>query len=137
MQCRVKVLLHALGARLGVDQSFEDGEDVAAVFDHAREEVAQRGLALGLAMPHQQNSGGDFNVPAKLRGGVPAQEQAVKEGRFPLREVEVAPGFFDRLGGGGNRRVGFSLHQRLKTEKAVYRKFIRRQVVLLYQWPNI
>src|SRR6267378_7083214 len=60
---------------------------------------------------------------------MPAQEQAVEEGRLALRKVEVVLGLFDRLGCGWNRRVGVGLH--LETEKAVYRKFLWRQVVPL------
>jgi hypothetical protein len=47
-----------------------------------------------------------------------------------LREVKVVLDFFDRIDCGGKRRVGVGLHQHLKTEKAVYRKFAWRQVVL-------
>ena len=92
MECG-EILLHALGARFGVDQSFEDGEHVPAVFHHAGEDIAQRGFALGLAMPFEQHRGRNFDVAAKLFGGVSAQEQAVEEGRFPLRVVEVVLGF--------------------------------------------
>ena len=35
-----EVLLHALGARFGVDEHLENGENVAAVIDHAGEDVA-------------------------------------------------------------------------------------------------
>ena len=62
---------------------------------------------------------------------MPAQEQAVEEGRLALRKVEVVLGLFDRLGCGWNRRVGVGLHLHLETEKAVYRKFLWRQVVPL------
>ena len=89
-------LLHALGARFGVDQGLENGENVAAVIDHAGEDVAQRGVALGFAMPLEQHRGRNLDIPAKLFGGMPAQEQAVEEGRLPLREVEVVLGFVGR-----------------------------------------
>jgi hypothetical protein len=126
-----EVLLHALGVGLGVDQSLEDGEHVAAVFDQSRENVAKGRLALGHAMPFEQHRLGNFNVAAELFGGVPTQEQAVEESRLALREVEVVLGLFDRLGCGWYSRVGIGLHLHLhlKTEKAVYRKFSARQVV--------
>ena len=110
-------LLHALGARFGVDQSLEEGEDVAAVFDHARENVAQRGFALRLAVPFEQHRLRNFDVPAKLFGGVPAQEQAVEECCFPLRKVEIVQGLVDRVICGWKRRVGVGLHRRLETKR--------------------
>ena len=125
-----EALLHALGARFGVDQGFEEREDVAAVFDHAGKDIAKGRFAFGLAMPFKQYRLGNFNVAAKLLSGMPAQEQAVEEGRLPLREVEVVLGFFGRVGSGWKRRICVGLHLRIETEKAVYRKFLRRQVVL-------
>ena len=109
-------LLHALGSRFGVDQSLEDGEDVASVFDHARENVAQRGFALRLAVPFEQHRLRNFDVPAKLFGGVAAQEQAVEEGRFPLRKVEIVLALVSRVICGRKRRVGVGLHQRLEAK---------------------
>ena len=126
-------LLHALGAGLDVDQSFEDGEDVAAVFGHAGEDIAQGGFALGLTMPFEQHRLRNFNIAAEFFGGVAAQEQAVEEGRLPLRVVKVVLGLFDRVGRGWKCRVGFSLHHRLDTKGAVYRKFARRQIVREYK----
>jgi hypothetical protein len=122
-------LLHALGARFGVDQGFKDGENVATVIDHAREDIPQQGLALGLAVPFEQHRWRDFDVAPELFGGVPAQEQAVEEGRLALREVKIVLGFFGSVNRGWERRIGFNLHQRPETERAVYRKFSRRQVV--------
>jgi len=63
-----EALLHALGAGLGVDQSLEDGEHVAAVFDQSSEHVAKGRLALGLAMPFEQHRLWNFNVAAELFG---------------------------------------------------------------------
>ncbi len=123
------LLLHALGARFGVDQGFEERQDVAAVFDHAGKDITQSRLSLGLAMPFQENRLWNFNVAAEFLSGMPAQEQAVEEGCLPLREVEVVLGFFGRVGSGWKRRVCVGLHLRIKTEKAVYRKFLPRQVV--------
>ena len=98
--CVSGILLHALGARFGVNQRLENGQNVAAVIDHAREDIAQRRVALGFAMPLQQHRGRNLDIPAKLFGGMSAQEQAVKESRLPLREVEVVLGFLRRVGGG-------------------------------------
>ena len=125
------ILLHALGARFSVDERFENGEYVAAVINHAGEDVAQRGVVLGFAMPLQQYRGRDLDIPAKLFGGMPAQEQPIKESRLALREVEVVLGFVRRVGDSQQGRVGYSLHQRPETEREVYRKFSRRQVVQL------
>ena len=77
----------------------------------ARKNVAKSRLALRLAMPLQQHSGRNFDVPAKLFRGMPTQKQAVEEGRFALRKVEVVQSFFGPLSGGGCRRVGFSVHE--------------------------
>ncbi len=103
---------------------------MAAVFDHAGKDITQGRLALGLAMPFKQYRLWNFNVAAEFLSGMPAQEQAVEEGRLPLREVEVVLGFFGRVGSGWKRRICVGLHLRIETEKAVYRKFLRRQVVL-------
>ena len=46
-----KRLLDALGFQFGAHERFEDGQDVAAVFHHALENVAQAGLALRFAVP--------------------------------------------------------------------------------------
>ena len=75
----IRGLLHALGARFGVNQDLEDGQNVPAIFHHSSEHIAHHGLTLGLAVPLQQNRLGHFNVAAKLLGGMPAQEQAVEE----------------------------------------------------------
>jgi hypothetical protein len=48
-----------------------------------------------------------------------------------LREVEVVLGLLSHVGCGGDGRVCVSLHLHLlETEKAVYPKFCRRQVLL-------
>ncbi len=85
-------------------------------------------------MPFQQHRGRNLDIPAKFFGGMPAQEQAVEEGRLPLREVEVVLGFVRRVGGGQQSRVGFSLHRHPETEREVYRKFSRRQVGTAVMW---
>ena len=104
------LLLHALRAGLGVDQSFKDSKHVAAVFDQASEDIAKTRLALGLAMPFNQHRLRNLDVPAQLFGGMPPKEQAVEEGRLPLREVEIVLGLFGRVRRGWKRRVGVGLH---------------------------
>jgi len=106
----IEILLHALGARLGVNQSLKNGQNMTAVIDHAAEKIAESRVALGLPMPFQEHGLRDFDVPPKLCGGVPAQEQAVEEGRLPLWEVEVVLSLFGRIGLCWERRVGFGLH---------------------------
>jgi hypothetical protein len=102
--------LHALGARFGVNERFENGENVAAVIDHPGEDVTQRGVVLGFAMPLQQHRWRDLDIPAQLFSGMPAQEQAIEEGRLPLREVEIVLSFVSRVGSSQKRRVGYGLH---------------------------
>src|SRR5260370_35531680 len=103
---------------------------MAEVLDHPGKDITQRRLALGLAMPFQQNRLWNFNVAAEFLCGMPAQEQAVEKGRLPLREVKVVLGVVGNVGCGWKRRVCVSVHLRIKTEKAVCRKVLRRQVVL-------
>jgi hypothetical protein len=68
-------------------------------------------------MPLYENCGRNFDVPAKLFGGMSSQEQAVEECSFALREVEIVPCFIFRSGGRRKGRVGYSLHQRSKTDQ--------------------
>jgi hypothetical protein len=105
------ILLNALGTRFGIHECFEDGQHVPAVFDHASEDAAQHGFALGFTMPFEQDRLGDFDIAAKFRSRVPTQEQAVEEGRLPLGEVEIVLRLFGPWGRGLDRRVGFSLHR--------------------------
>jgi len=104
------VLLHALGARFGVNQSLKNSQNMTPVIDHAAEEVAESWVALRLTMPLQEHCGRDCDVSPKLFGGVPPQEQTVEEGSLPLWEVEIVLSFFGRIRLSGQRRVGFSLH---------------------------
>lgn len=103
-------LLHALGTGFGVDERFENGEDVAAVLHHSGEKIAQRRVVLGFAMPLQLYGGRNFNVPAKLFCGVTAQKKAVKKGRLSLREVKIVLRLIRRINRGEQRRVGNGLH---------------------------
>ena len=82
-------LLHVADDAIGADQGVEDRQNVAAVFDHARENVSQLGLALGFTMPLGQHCRGYLNILAKFLGRIAAQKQPIKEGRFPLGEFEI------------------------------------------------
>jgi hypothetical protein len=110
--------LNALLLAVPADERIEDREDVAAVFNHARENVAEFRLALGFAMPLGEDRGRHFNISAQLLGGMAAKEEAVEKGGFALRKIEVQRDF------GGNE-----LCHRGHGERAVYRKASRRQVV--------
>jgi hypothetical protein len=59
-------LLNALLLPVPTNQRVEDGEDMAAVFKHARKNVAQAGLTLGFSVPLGQDCGRHFNVTPKL-----------------------------------------------------------------------
>ena len=104
---------------LGADERVKDGEDMAAVFEHARENVAQLGFTLGFAVPLGKNRGGNLDVLAEFFRGMPAQEQAVEKCRFPLRILQIHSDF--------GRQVGS--HRRHR-KNAVYRKTFPRQVEL-------
>ena len=110
--------MDALLLAVPADERVKDGEDVAAVFDHTRENVAQLRLAFCLAMPLGEDRRRDFDVAPQLLDRMATQEEAVEKGGFPLRKIEVQRDF------GGNE-----LCHRGHGEKAVYRKASRRQVV--------
>src|ERR1700733_3062640 len=74
-------------------EGIEDCEYVPAVFDHAVEDVAEFGVALGVAMPLDHDGLGHFDVAAKLFGRMSAQEQAIEKRRVPLGECEVCVDF--------------------------------------------
>ena len=103
-------LLDALRPGFGVDQSLENSENVAAIFNQAREDVAKRRLALGFAMPFQQHLLWNFDVSTKFFRRMPTQEKSIEESRLSLREVEVVLRFFGRVSSRWKRRIGFSLH---------------------------
>src|SRR5246127_254611 len=112
-------LLDAMVLYFGADQGVEDGEDVPAVFEHARENIPKLGFALGFAMPLGQNSGRNLDVLAQFVRGMPAQEQSVEKCRFPLRILQIHSDFGRQVGGHGRHR-----------KNAVYRKSFPRQVEL-------
>jgi hypothetical protein len=103
------------------DQRIENCEDVAAVINHALEDVLHAGLAFRLAMPAKENVRGNFDVPAKLFSGMSAEEEAVEERGFALGEVELPLEVITE-----NGRCPHS-------ETAVYRKLQRRQGEHRYQ----
>src|SRR5580704_4097087 len=74
-------------------QGVEDRQDVPAVLHHASEYIAQLRLALRFFVPFCENQGGYFYVAPKSIRGMTAQEEAVEEGRFALREVEIVDDF--------------------------------------------
>lgn len=77
-------LLDALRLRFEPDQRFKDCEDVAAVFDDPREDVAQFGDAFRLTMPFREHLGRDGDIAAQIFRTVSAQKEPVEEGRFAL-----------------------------------------------------
>ncbi len=93
------MLLDADGAGFEADQGIKDGQDVAAVFNHAVETMAEAGLAFGLAVPFGQDMGGDFNIAPEFSGGVAAEEKAIKECGFALGVLQFPQGF---VGDGGS-----------------------------------
>ena len=111
-------LLDALLLGVPPDQRIENGKDVPAVFDHAVEDVAELGVAFGVAVPLQQDGLGHFDIAAQLFRRMAAQEQAIEKRRFPLGKREVCGDFCrNDLGNRGHKK------------NAVYRKASPRQVV--------
>ena len=88
------------------DEIFENGQDVATIFDDPFEHRAKMRLPLGFTVPFGKNGGGDGDIPAKLFGLVAAQEEAVEKSGFPLRELEVLQDFFYRIGLRGHIEKG-------------------------------
>jgi hypothetical protein len=101
------------------DEGVKDGKNVAAIFEHAGENVPQLGFALGFAMPLRKNRGGNFDILAQLFRGMPAKEQTVEKRRFPLRKFQIHSDF-------GRQVCSYGRHRK----NAVYRKSLPRQVEL-------
>ena len=112
-------LLNALLLAVPTNEGIEDGEDMAAVFKHARKNVAQAGLALGFAVPLSEDRRRHLDVATELFRGMATEEEAVEKSGFPLGKIEVQRDF----------RGNELLWHRSHGEKAVYRKAPRRQVV--------
>src|ERR1700756_5442560 len=83
-------LLNALRLRPAVptDERIENREDVAAIFDHAGENVAQFGFTLRIAMPLGQHRGRHFNIAAELLSGMSAQKESVEKCGLALRKFK-------------------------------------------------
>jgi hypothetical protein len=111
--------LNAAVLPVGPNQVIEDGEHVAAVFDHTREHGAKMGLTLRILVPFCKHRRGHFDVAPQLVWGVASQEQAVEKSGLTLRKLEVR---------GDLRR--HELYERGHSESAVYRKLPPRQVGL-------
>lgn len=92
------VLLDLLGRDVVADEVFEDGQDVAAIFDDALEHRAEARLALGFAVPFGKYGGRYGDIPAKLFGFMATQEEAIEKRGFPLRKLEVLQDLLDRIG---------------------------------------
>ena len=86
-------LLNALLRPVPTDQAIEDGQNVTAIIDHAREDVAELRVMLRFAVPLRKNRGGNFDVAAELFGRMAAQEKAIENCRLPLWKVEVMNDF--------------------------------------------
>ena len=86
-------LLDALFLCVPAYERVEDGEDMAAVFDHAVEDVAEFRVAFGVAVPLQQYRRGHFDIAAELFRGMATQEEAVEKRRLALRKREVCGDF--------------------------------------------
>src|SRR5208282_5908458 len=86
-------LLHAVVVNVGANQRIEDRQDVPAVLQHAREDVAQLRLAFRFFVPFGENQSRHFDVLTELFRGMAAQKEAVEESGFALREVKVVNDF--------------------------------------------
>ena len=82
----VERLLNALLLSVPADQGIEDGKDVAPVFDHAIENVAKFRIALGVAVPLQEDRRRNFDIAAELLWRMAAQEEPIEKRSFTLRE---------------------------------------------------
>src|SRR5260370_7189916 len=86
-------LLDAMVLYFGPNQRVEDGEDVPAVFEHARENITKLGFALGFAMPLGQNSGRNLDGLAQFVRGMPPQQHSLEKSRSPLPILQIHSDF--------------------------------------------
>ena len=100
----LKMLLKELAGGIVVDQRIENSEDVAAIFDDALKHGAKLRLASGFAIPLSKSGCGDRDIAAELLGRVSAEKEAVKEGSFALRELEVPEAIVEGLRLRGHER---------------------------------
>src|SRR5271169_4266627 len=71
------------------DQRIENGQYVAAVFEHARKDVAKLRFPFRIFVPLGENRRWHPDIATQLFRGMSAKEQPVKEGRFALWEVQI------------------------------------------------
>src|SRR5208282_284239 len=90
-------LLDARAAGRGDHQRIEDGQDAPAILQDAVHHRPRFRDARCLTLPARHHVGGNVDVPAELLRRMPAQEQAVEEGRLPLRVVKIAQRFWVQL----------------------------------------
>lgn len=102
---------------IGTDQRIKNCQNVPAILDHAREDVAEMRFALRVLVPLGENRRRNRNVAAEFFRGMPTQEQTVKESRFALRKCEIRNHF-------GRKHWCNRRH----SENAVYPKLCPRQV---------
>lgn len=110
--------------RFGVEteERIEDGEDVAAVFEDALEDGTLLWFLGGFLVPFGEDCGRNSDVGAELLRRMAAQEQAVEERGFALREIEIVLRLFGHSRQGC--RIGLSRHNE---KNAVYRFRAPRQ----------
>jgi hypothetical protein len=92
-ECEFMCLLNSVVLYVRAHQGVENGQDVPAVLYHPGKNVSQLWLALRFFVPFSQNQGRHFDVASKSIRGMAAQEEAIEEGRFALRKVEVVDDF--------------------------------------------
>lgn len=73
----------------GANECVEDGQNVAAVLNHTRENAPKVWLSLGVLVPFGKHGSGYFDVAPQLFGRMAAEKQAVEKGGFALRKLEV------------------------------------------------
>jgi hypothetical protein len=66
---------------------------VAAVFHHPEENIPQFWIALGVAVPLDEDGGRHLDIAAELFGRVAAQKETVEKSRLALGKSEVCGDF--------------------------------------------
>jgi hypothetical protein len=82
-------LLRTAVLTVGIHEQIKEGQNVAAVFNHAAEDVAEGGLAFRFAVPLCENGWGHLDIAAQLLGGMASQKESVKKRRLALRHGEI------------------------------------------------
>jgi hypothetical protein len=86
--------VNSLILSVGADERVKNRENTMTVLCHAREDIPELRLTLGIAMPFGKHGRRHFNVPAQLFGGVASKEKTIEKGGFPLRKIEVLSDFY-------------------------------------------